>query len=72
MIAFGAAGAYGAVMSSTYNGRRLVPEVLVSGARWAVVRPRPDYDQMIGMDTLPDWLDPPPAAAPVRIARGAA
>lgn len=50
------AGAYGAVMSSTYNTRRLVPEVLVDGARWAVIRPRQSYDALIGQDRVPDWL----------------
>ena len=50
------AGAYGAVMSSTYNTRLLVPEVLVKGDDYAVVRPRPSYDELIGLDRLPDWL----------------
>jgi diaminopimelate decarboxylase len=50
------AGAYGAVQSGTYNSRPLVPEVLVDGDRWAVVRPRPSYDELIGLDRLPDWL----------------
>lgn len=50
------AGAYGAVQSDTYNTRRLVPEVLVAGDRWSVVRPRPSYDDLIGLDKLPAWL----------------
>jgi diaminopimelate decarboxylase len=50
------AGAYGAVMSSTYNTRLLVPEVLVNGHEYAVVRPRPTYDDLIGLDVLPEWL----------------
>jgi diaminopimelate decarboxylase len=50
------AGAYGAVMSSAYNSRRLVPEVLVRDADYAVVRPRPSYDALIGLDRLPGWL----------------
>jgi diaminopimelate decarboxylase len=53
------AGAYGAVMSSTYNSRLLVPEVLVKGNDYAVVRPRPTYDDLIGLDRLPDWLGKP-------------
>jgi diaminopimelate decarboxylase len=56
LIAVLFAGAYGAVMSSTYNSRRLVPEVLVDGARWAVVRPRQSYEALIGLDRVPDWL----------------
>jgi diaminopimelate decarboxylase len=50
------AGAYGAVQSGTYNTRRLIPEVLVDGARFAVVRPRPSYEDVIGLDRVPDWL----------------
>ncbi len=50
------AGAYGAVMSSTYNTRPLVAEVLVEGGRWHVVRPRQSVDALIGMDSVPGWL----------------
>jgi len=56
LMAVMTAGAYGAVMSSTYNTRLLVPEVLVHGAEYAVVRPRPSYDELIGLDRLPEWL----------------
>jgi diaminopimelate decarboxylase len=56
LVAFTAAGAYGAVMSSTYNSRPLVPEVLVAGTRFDVVRARPSYDDMLSLDTIPDWL----------------
>lgn len=56
LIALGTAGAYGAVQSGTYNSRLLVPEVLVDGDRFHVVRPRPSYDDLIGLDSLPDWL----------------
>ena len=56
LIAFKTAGAYGAVMSGTYNSRRLIPEVLVSGGKWAVVRPRQTYDELIALDRVPDWL----------------
>ena len=58
LMAVMTAGAYGAVMSSTYNTRRLVPEVLVDGTAYAVVRPRPSYDDLIGLDRLPPWLRP--------------
>ncbi len=50
------AGAYGAAMSSTYNSRLLAPEVLVNGEAYAVVRPRPSYEDLIGLDRLPPWL----------------
>jgi diaminopimelate decarboxylase len=50
------AGAYGAVMASTYNSRPLVPEVLVDGDKWHVVRSRPSIEQLIAMDSEPDWL----------------
>ncbi len=56
LIAFMSAGAYGAVMSSEYNSRLLVPEVLVQGDQYAVVRPRPTYEDMLARDRLPDWL----------------
>jgi diaminopimelate decarboxylase len=64
LVAFLTAGAYGAVMSSTYNSRLLVPEVLVNGDHWAVVRPRQSYEELIGLDRIPDWLArPAPAGA---------
>jgi diaminopimelate decarboxylase len=56
LICVSTAGAYGAVLSSTYNTRLLVPEVLVNGDRFHVIRPRPTYEQLIGMDSIPDWL----------------
>ncbi len=56
LMAIMTAGAYGAVMSSVYNTRRLVPEVLVNGKDYAVVRPRPSYDDLIAQDRLPAWL----------------
>jgi len=52
------AGAYGAVQASTYNSRLLVPEVLVSGSEYAVVRPRPSYDEMLGAEDIAPWLRP--------------
>ena len=63
LIAVMTAGAYGAVMSSTYNTRLLVPEVIVHGDAYAVVRPRPTYDDLIGADRLPPWLAPSLAKA---------
>ena len=56
LLAVMTAGAYGAVQAGTYNTRALVPEVLVKGAEWAVVRPRLEVDQLIALDRLPDWL----------------
>ena len=56
LIAIGSAGAYGAVQSSTYNTRLLIPEVMVDGDRFHVVRKRPSYDDLIGLDSVPDWL----------------
>ena len=57
LVAFRSAGAYGAVMASEYNSRPLVPEVLVSGDRFAVIRARPSYEEMLARDSVPDWLD---------------
>jgi diaminopimelate decarboxylase len=56
LIAVGTAGAYGAVQAGTYNTRLLVPEVLVEGDRFAVVRRRQTYDELIGLDSVPEWL----------------
>lgn len=56
LLAIYSAGAYGAVQSSTYNSRLLIPEVLVNGDRFAVVRRRPSYDELIGLDRIPDWI----------------
>jgi diaminopimelate decarboxylase len=56
LVAFMSAGAYGAVMSSEYNTRPLVPEVLVRGAEFAVVRPRPSYEEILAREPLAPWL----------------
>jgi len=56
LLAVMSSGAYGAVQAGTYNTRALVPEVLVKGAEWAVVRPRLDVDRLIALDRLPPWL----------------
>ena len=53
---FRAAGAYGATMASTYNSRPLTPEVLVSGDKWSIVRPRLDVQRLIDADRIPEWL----------------
>jgi diaminopimelate decarboxylase len=56
LVAVMTAGAYGAVQAGTYNTRALVPEVLVNGDQWALVRPRLDVDALIALDRLPPWL----------------
>lgn len=56
LVAFRSSGAYGAVMASEYNSRPLVPEVLVKGDHFAVIRDRPTYDEMISRDTIPPWV----------------
>ena len=56
LVAFRSAGAYGAVMASEYNTRPLVPEVLVRGDQFAVIRARPSYEEILKRDTIPDWL----------------
>ena len=56
LLAVMTAGAYGAVQAGTYNSRLLVPEVLVNGADYAVVRARPSYEDLIGLDKIPPWL----------------
>lgn len=56
LLAVMTAGAYGAVMASSYNSRPLVPEVLVSQDKYHVVRPRQSVADLIGLDSVPDWL----------------
>jgi diaminopimelate decarboxylase len=57
LIAFLTAGAYGAVMSSTYNSRLLVPEVMVAGEHFDVIRARQSYQALLSLDTIPAWLE---------------
>jgi len=56
LVAFRSAGAYGAVMASEYNSRPLVPEVLVKGDHFAVIRARPSFDDILKRDSIPEWL----------------
>jgi diaminopimelate decarboxylase len=56
LVAFMTAGAYGAAMSSEYNSRLLAPEVLVKGSEFAVVRPRPSYEDMLAREQAAPWL----------------
>lgn len=56
LVAVMSSGAYGAVQSSQYNTRALVPEVLVNAAQYAIIRRRPNYDDMIALEAMPDWL----------------
>ena len=56
LVAFLSAGAYGAAMSSEYNSRPLVPEVLVKGEHYAVIRPRPTYEEMLAREPMAPWL----------------
>jgi diaminopimelate decarboxylase len=56
LLAIMSAGAYGAVQAGTYNTRALVPEVIVKGDEFAVIRPRLEADALIGLDRLPPWL----------------
>lgn len=56
LVAFRSAGAYGAVMASEYNSRPLVPEVLVRGDHFAVIRARPSFDEILKRDSIPAWL----------------
>ena len=58
LLVLRSAGAYAAVMASTYNARPLVPEVMVRGAAHAVVRERQTYDALLATNALPGWLSP--------------
>jgi diaminopimelate decarboxylase len=55
LVVFMTAGAYGASQASEYNSRPLVPEALVNGDRYAVIRARPTIAEMIAGEALPDW-----------------
>lgn len=56
LLAMFSAGAYGASQASEYNSRPLIPEVLVDGDRWSVIRPRPSLEAMLARDHIPDWI----------------
>ncbi|MBM3618670.1 MAG: diaminopimelate decarboxylase [Alphaproteobacteria bacterium] len=56
LLAFRTAGAYGAVMSSTYNSRHLTPEVMVNGNAFSVIRARRTYDDLLALDSIPEWF----------------
>lgn len=56
LLAVLTSGAYGAVQAGTYNTRPLIPEALVDGARFAIIRPRPSVADLIAMDRVPDWI----------------
>jgi diaminopimelate decarboxylase len=56
LLAIMSAGAYGAVQAGTYNSRLLAPEILVDGDKYAIIRPRGDYESLIGLDKIPTWL----------------
>jgi diaminopimelate decarboxylase len=56
LVAILTAGAYGAVMAGDYNARPRIPEVLVAGEQWGIVRPRESYADLIAKDRIPDWL----------------
>jgi diaminopimelate decarboxylase len=60
LAVFRTAGAYGATMANTYNSRPLVPEVMVDGARWAIVAQRIDPAAILAAETVPDWLETAP------------
>jgi len=56
LLSIMSAGAYGAVMASTYNSRPLIPEVLVDGDKFHVIRPRKSLEELIALDSVPDWV----------------
>ncbi len=56
LLAFRTAGAYGASLSNSYNSRLLVPEVMVRGDQFAIIRPRPSYDAMLAAEVIPEWV----------------
>jgi diaminopimelate decarboxylase len=69
LLAICSVGAYGAVMASSYNLRRPAPEILVRGHEFAIVRRRPDYQDIIDRDRLPQWLEEDRTAARAQATR---
>ncbi|MBX3307708.1 MAG: diaminopimelate decarboxylase [Nitrospira sp.] len=57
LLAVMSAGAYGFVMASNYNSRPRVPEVLVKGAEFHIIRERETYDDLIKGETIPSFLN---------------
>jgi len=57
LFAVMSAGAYGATLSSSYNTRPLVPEVMVKGSEYTVIRPRPSYEDMLNSEVVPSWIE---------------
>jgi len=55
LLAVMTTGAYGAVQAGTYNTRPLIPEILVKGDSFAIVRPRQSYEELLGLDRLAQW-----------------
>ncbi len=72
LLAICSTGAYVSVMASSYNSRPLAPEVVVRGGDWAVVRPRQSFEELIGRDRLPDWLEESGASDRQRAVEGVA
>jgi diaminopimelate decarboxylase len=70
LLAICSVGAYGAVMASTYNLRRPAPEIMVRGHEFAIVRHRPDYQDIIDRDRLPQWLEEDRTAERAQASRG--
>jgi diaminopimelate decarboxylase len=70
LLAICSVGAYGAVMASTYNLRRPAPEIMVRGHEFAIVRRRPDYQDIIDRDRLPQWLEEDRTAERTQASRG--
>lgn len=56
LIVFHSAGAYGAVLSSQYNTRPLIPEVMVKGGEYNIIRQRPTIEDILSLETIPSWL----------------
>lgn len=56
LLALRTAGAYGASLANSYNSRLLVPEVMVRGSQFSVIRQRPTYDDMLAAETVPEWI----------------
>ena len=56
LLAIFTCGAYGASLGSSYNTRLSAPEVLIDNEKFEIIRARPQYDDILALEKVPDWL----------------
>ena len=68
LVVFHDAGAYGSSMSSNYNSRPLLPEVLVDGGETTLIRRRQSIEELLALELEPGSGEAAPAAARTSVA----